>query len=180
MNNLKTQKKRFLRKILFSIIFFSIASFVYSQQRPAPPQLEIEVRLFSRMKTLSQEQKNQIFSELETIKKSRELFRGTLSKKQQNILRNNNLSLFKKRELLIRTFTPSQRDIINKADTRMKTLIHNVKTNFSEKQRKELHDLKRKYSKIRQGDPRGSRRKVRETENRRKRSPSQQPNRRNR
>ena len=37
------------------------------------------------MKTLSKEQKNQITSELDNIKRSRELFRGTLSKKQLDI-----------------------------------------------------------------------------------------------
>ena len=50
----------------------------------------------------------------------------------------------------------------------MKNLIHNVKSNFSDKQRKELNDLKRKYSKIRQGDPRGSRLKAGEMERRKK------------
>ncbi len=158
-----------MRKILLYILFSSIISFAYSQERQISPQAGIEARLFPTMKTLSKEQKNQIASELDNIKRSRELFRGTLSKKQLDILKNNSLSSLKKREMLIKTFTPSQRDILNKADVRVKNLIHNVKSNFSDKQRKELNDLKRKYSKIRQGDPRGSRLKAGEMERRKKR-----------
>ncbi len=158
-----------MRKIFLYIFFSSIISFAYSQIRQGPPQPGIEVRLFNTMKTLSEEQKNQITSELDNIKRSRELFRGTLSKKQLDILKNNTLSSLRKREMLIKTFTPSQRDILNKADVRVKNLIHTVKSNFSDKQRKELNDLKRKYSKIRQGDPRGSRLKAGEMERRKKR-----------
>ena len=99
-----------MRKIFLYIFFSSIISFTYSQIRQGPPQPGIEVRLFNTMKTLSQEQKNQITSELDNIKRSRELFRGTLSKKQLDILKNNTLSSLKKREMLIKTFTPSQRD----------------------------------------------------------------------
>ena len=134
-----------MRKILLYILFSSIISFAYSQERQISPQAGIEARLFPTMNTLSKEQKNQIISELDIIKRSRELFRGTLSKKQLGILKNNSLTSLKKREMLIETFTPSQRDILNKADVRMKNLIRNVKSNFSDKQRKELNDLKRKY-----------------------------------
>ncbi len=168
-----------MRKMFLYILFSSFISIAYSQQRQGPPQPGIEARLFPTMKTLSQEQKNQIVSELDNIKRSRELFRGTLSKKQLDILKNNTLSSLKKREMLIKTFTPSQRDILNKADVRVKNLIHRVKSNFSDKQRKELNDLKRKYSKIRQGDPRGSRLKAGEMERRRK-SPLPKNNRGNR
>ena len=75
-----------MRKIFLYIFFSSMISFAYSQIRQGPPQPGIEVRLFNTMKTLSEEQKNQITSELDNIKRSRELFRGTLSKKQLDIL----------------------------------------------------------------------------------------------
>ena len=67
-----------MRKILLYILFSSIISFAYSQERQISPQAGIEARLFPTMNTLSQDQKNQIISELDNIKRSRELFRVNL------------------------------------------------------------------------------------------------------
>lgn len=125
-----------------------------------------EMDAYLNLNALSDTQKSIIQTERKKIKESREAFKKSLTKEQLNILKNPVLTKEEKRANLVASFTEMQKNLIVESETRIKGMAKRIKPTLSENQKKELKGLKQRYSKLKNGDSRGTRVNKEEFKNR--------------